>query len=296
MNKQDPFGIHKNQAEAYDLDRPRYPKEFIDIITKNIIVNQNYLDVATGTGILLYELYDKFQGSLVANDISTKQLKVAEKKAKELGLESRFQFIESDAFEIKEKLKKPTRFDLITIGQALHWLDVDKFVNYVKNDLLSDDGVFVVTGYFCDGFDYNFPFDPDFALSGQKIYDEYYATVKPYFYCDRDALDKGHSDFNFKKYFSHFERFDCTVRTELPIEKFVNFLGTASAYNVYRNKFGTQQDYVDPVQKANKAIRDSLDQYYVKKGILAPEKPVVMKMHFFLNIMSNGMKAIKRIK
>ena len=54
--------------------------------------------------------------------------------------------------------------------------------------------------------------------------------------------------------------------------------------------------------RINNIVRDqtllaaSLDQYYVKKGILAPEKPVVMKMHFFLNIMSNGMKAIKRIK
>jgi len=48
----------------------------------------------------------------------------------------------------------------------LHWFDVEKFSSMVDDELLAEDGVFAVTGYFCDGFDYNFPEDQEFSLSG----------------------------------------------------------------------------------------------------------------------------------
>ncbi len=70
--KLDPFGINDNQAQNYDLERPRYPKSFIEKILLKTTSNENFLDVGTGTGILFFELAGNFSGTLAANDISAK--------------------------------------------------------------------------------------------------------------------------------------------------------------------------------------------------------------------------------
>jgi len=61
--QKDLFGNSTNQVENYDKFRPVYPKEFFDIILKHCISKESYLDVACGTGQLLFELCPHFSRS-----------------------------------------------------------------------------------------------------------------------------------------------------------------------------------------------------------------------------------------
>jgi len=294
MDKQqvDPFGF-KGKAQDYDLERPRYPQNFINKILGETSSFNNYIDIASGTGLLFYEIAPKFNGKLIVQDRSKKQLDVAQEKLPKTQLNpSNVDFIESDGYEIHKHLPKGTKFDLITIAQAFHWFEYDKFCQYVVNNLLADNGTFAICGYFCDGIDYNTPNDPEFAKLGQRHYDKFYSTVLPHFDCDRASLDKGHTNFDFTK---HFEKTEFTremTRVELPLERFYKYQGTFSAYNIYKDKFGNNADFEDPQLTFRKNVEKDLNEYYAKHKIQPLEKPLVMRMPFFLWILKNGKKLI----
>ena len=288
--KVDPFGF-KNVSQNYDKDRPRYSQRFLDEIIKHTSPLTNFIDIASGTGFVFYQLANKFHGNLVINDRSSKQLQVAKDKFKNYELEhEKVEFIESDAFDIHKNFSTPTKFDLVTVAQALHWFDTDKFCEYVINNLLSEDGTFAVLGYFRDGFDYNFPEDPEFMKSGQKHYDKYYSIVLPYYDCDRVSLDQGFKNFDFTKYFEKVEVFRDETQEEVPIERFTNYLGTSSAYNLYKNKYEKDANYEDPIEVLRKNVHQDLEAYYKKRNIPVKEKPLIMKLRYFLWILKKGIK------
>ena len=57
--KKDLFGF-ENQGIKYDLYRPRYPSNLLNKAVKNLKNHSRYLDIATGTGQILFELYKHF--------------------------------------------------------------------------------------------------------------------------------------------------------------------------------------------------------------------------------------------
>jgi hypothetical protein len=48
------------------------------------------------------------------------------------------------------------------MAQAVHWFDIPKFLNLIKTEIVNKDGVFALLGYYCRGFEFNFPENPDF--------------------------------------------------------------------------------------------------------------------------------------
>jgi len=294
MNKKefDPFG-YEGQSQDYDIERPRYSKRFVDEILAQTASFNNYIDVASGTGFLFYELANKFQGKLVVQDRSKKQLGVAQEKLSKTQLNpSNVNFVESDAFDIHKQLPEGTKFDLVTIAQAFHWLEYDKFCQYVISNLLAENGSFAVCGYYCEGIDFNYPEDPEFAKLGQRHYDKYYKTVLPYYDCDRSSLTCGYTDFDFSKYFEKVENIKEKHRVELPLDRFCRYLGTSSASNMYKSKFGNNPDYEDPVEVFRKGVEEDLKGYCAKHNISPKEKPLVMKIPFFLWILKNGKRLL----
>lgn len=51
-----------------------------------------------------------------------------------------------------KELNLPIKFDLVTIGQALHWFDFEKTMAYVKDTLMAENGTFAVLSYITDVF------------------------------------------------------------------------------------------------------------------------------------------------
>jgi len=67
----------------------------------------------------------------------------------------------------------------------------------------------------------------------------------------------------------------------LPIEDFVKYLKTYSAYNIYMQN----KDKEDPVALFENEVRKTLLDYTKKKNISLKEKPILMKVSYFLVIL-----------
>lgn len=74
--KKDLFG-YQNQGVKYDIYRPRYPPDMLNKALSKVKGRNRYIDVATGTGQILFELCQHFQSS-VGLDISQNMISVCE--------------------------------------------------------------------------------------------------------------------------------------------------------------------------------------------------------------------------
>lgn len=141
--KKDLFGF-QTQGIHYDTFRPRYPPQMLSNLLTKVKGRNRYLDVATGTGQLLFELCHNFTHS-EGLDISKNMIDVCRKKAEEKGVQGvEFRLEDFMKADVKE------RYDLITIGQALHWLPIREFVEKSKA-ALAPGGVLAVYGYILNG-------------------------------------------------------------------------------------------------------------------------------------------------
>ena len=57
--KKDLFGF-QNQGTKYDTFRPRYPKNHLEYAISKLKLKSKYLDIATGTGQILFEIAPLF--------------------------------------------------------------------------------------------------------------------------------------------------------------------------------------------------------------------------------------------
>ena len=108
--------LFSQQAEAYALYRPAYPEELFAYILSFVTKKEVAWDCATGNGQSALPLSQYFK-KVIASDISEKQLEQAAKK-------DNIEYIVCSA----EQTPFPDNsFDLITVSQAYHWLDWEKF-------------------------------------------------------------------------------------------------------------------------------------------------------------------------
>jgi ubiquinone/menaquinone biosynthesis C-methylase UbiE len=124
-----------NHAKQYAAFRPTYPQELYDFIL-NLVKEKNMAwDCGCGNGQVTSDLSQRFQ-KVIATDISEKQI------ANAIVKENIFY-----AVSAAEKTDfKDSTFDLITVGQALHWFDIPKFFDEVKR-VGKPDGIVAVWGY-----------------------------------------------------------------------------------------------------------------------------------------------------
>jgi hypothetical protein len=108
-------------AGQYARYRPHYPRVLFDHIVSFVKQKELAWDCATGNGQSAFPLAGYFSG-VYATDISTQQLEHAQKAPNIIY-----------AAEPAEKTTLQTNaVDLVTVSQALHWLDFDKFYAEVK--------------------------------------------------------------------------------------------------------------------------------------------------------------------
>lgn len=109
------------QANLYAQFRPTYPQELYDFIFQYVDKFENAWDCATGNGQVARILAQKFQ-QVEATDISQKQL------------DNAFQ-ASNIHYQISQAEKTPfadATFDLITVGQAIHWFNFEAFYQEIK--------------------------------------------------------------------------------------------------------------------------------------------------------------------
>jgi ubiquinone/menaquinone biosynthesis C-methylase UbiE len=106
------------QSKEYASSRPMYPLALFEFIVGLVDEKNLAWDCATGNGQAAIVLADYFN-HVVASDISARQLENAQQRSN----------ITYRIFRAEDTPLEDNSVDLITIAQALHWFDFDRFYN-----------------------------------------------------------------------------------------------------------------------------------------------------------------------
>jgi ubiquinone/menaquinone biosynthesis C-methylase UbiE len=132
MKNKDYFSGH---SKIYAAFRPSYPAELYNFILTHVKNRSTAWDCATGNGQAAKILAQHFQ-KVFATDISQQQLDNA------VAAENIF-------YSVSSAEKTPfenDQFDLITVGQALHWFQADAFYQEAKR-VGKQGGIIAAWGY-----------------------------------------------------------------------------------------------------------------------------------------------------
>ncbi|USD38309.1 MULTISPECIES: class I SAM-dependent methyltransferase [Ferrimonas] len=129
------FDLFSGHSQEYARFRPDYPESLFEHISGLCQQQQRALDIATGSGQAARALADHFQ-QVLAVDVSLAQLRHANSHPRVRYLAGRGEQIPvADA-----------SLDLITVAQALHWLNLPRF-NQQVHRTLKPGGVLAVWCY-----------------------------------------------------------------------------------------------------------------------------------------------------
>ena len=137
--KLDPKIRFSSRVNNYIRYRPRYPSDIINFLKEKHILTDGSIiaDIGSGTGILS-EIFLK-NGNVVYGIEPNADMR----KAAEESLTKHSNFISLDGSAEKTGLDKE-RIDLITVGQAFHWFDIDKTKKEFRRILKPDGYVILV--------------------------------------------------------------------------------------------------------------------------------------------------------
>lgn len=122
-------------SDRYAKFRPNYPQAIFDFLYPLLQQKECAWDCGTGNGQLAAELAKDFT-QVYATDISQSQLDHAYAAQ---NIHYSLQRAERTNFQ-------DASFDLITVGQAIHWFDIDQFNEEVRR-VAKANGIIAVLGY-----------------------------------------------------------------------------------------------------------------------------------------------------
>jgi SAM-dependent methyltransferase len=212
------------QSREYSVFRPTYPDEVLDFILSLVNNKSAAWDCGTGNGQLAAKLSPHFQ-TVYATDISENQIGNAVKKDNIV-----YQVVSAEDAPFEEKA-----FDLITVAQAIHWFDFDKFYDKV-NLTLKEDGILAVLGYNL------MTIDPDC----DKIIQHLYADILGDQYWDKERkyLDEQYKTIPFP--FKEIQAPVFSQKVQWSIGELTGYLNTWSAVQHYIK--ANQNNPVDAIQ------------------------------------------------
>lgn len=204
------------QSDDYARFRPVYTQELIDYLISLTEDHTKCWDCGTGNGQLAIALAKNFE-KVYATDISEKQLDNATQLPN-------VQYAKQPA----EQTNYPDNyFDLVTVAQAAHWFDHEKFNKEVKR-VLKPDGVIILFGYGLVQVE---------GEIGQLIKDFYWSVTKPYWDPERNHIVEEYQTIPFP--FEEIEvnqNFD--IETEMSLDELTGYIGTWSAVQHYKKANG----------------------------------------------------------
>lgn len=204
-----------HDSEAYKIFRPEYPQALFDYLKELPTQKDLMWDAGTGNGQLVKGMADVFN-HIVATDISEAQLSQA------------FQFSNvTYLVQAAEQTKLVTgSIDLITVAQAIHWFDFDRFYLEVKR-VAKKDAILAVIGYSRPRL------EPEF----DRLLDEFYSrTVGPYWDKERHYIDEAYKTIPFP--FKEIMVPDFSMNYLWQMSHFIGYLSTWSAVKHYKAQTG----------------------------------------------------------
>jgi ubiquinone/menaquinone biosynthesis C-methylase UbiE len=204
------------QASLYAQYRPTYPKEWYEFLMAIVPARETAWDCATGNGQIAGHLC-KYIKTVYATDLSEKQVENA------VGADNIFYKVEA-----AEHTAFPSQyFDLITVGQAIHWLQFDQFYREVKR-VAKPGGILAIVGYNI--------FRSEPAID--SIIDRFYFEITgPYWDKERRYVDEQFRTIPFP--FEEIPSPTLVNTMQWTFENVLGFLNSWSAVEHYKKKHGT---------------------------------------------------------
>eukprot|EP00897_Mesotaenium_endlicherianum_P004655 jgi/Mesen1/4217/ME000219S03348 len=171
--------LFSKQAAKYVKYRPTYPAALFDFVASLTPHRGRVWDVGTGNGQAAVELATRFE-SVVATDLSEAQISHA--KQRDNVVYAVTSPVMTDE-EVDRIIGPPGSVDVVTVAQALHWFDFDKFYASVKRVLRKPGGVVAAWGY---GI---------FTSSSpelDEVMQKWYVTTFPFWEPQRVYVDEGY--------------------------------------------------------------------------------------------------------
>jgi SAM-dependent methyltransferase len=213
-----PFKDHfSGHAADYRAFRPTYPPELFAFLASVAPGRALVWDCGTGSGQAAVPLAEHFD-HVFATDASAEQIANAEPHPK-----VEYAVAPAEACPLPD-----ASADLVTVAQALHWLDHDRFYAEVRR-VCRPNGVIAATCY------YNPSVGPDI----DPILRRWEEFIRPYWTPERVWVDDGYRGIPFPFGWDKppAPRFELSVPSSLA--QFVGYLGTWSATKQYVKKHGS---------------------------------------------------------
>jgi ubiquinone/menaquinone biosynthesis C-methylase UbiE len=213
-------------AQAYKDFRPTYPEAWYSWLLAHVARADRAWDVGTGNGQVAARLARHFR-EVIASDISDQQLALAP------------QLVNISYQQTGGRISCPDQsVDLVTVGQALHWFDLDHFYAEVKR-VLRPGGLLAVWGYAL--IELEEPFQ-------EQMNDFYSREVGPYWDPERFIIEDHYQSLPFPFHEMEVPSIDFSFQWDLA--QLQGYLGSWSAVQRYRADRNT-----DPVERFIKNLR-----------------------------------------
>ncbi len=201
------------QSNLYSQFRPGYPQQLYNFLLPLVAGKNAAWDCGTGNGQVAGKLSTYFN-EVYATDISAAQINNAVTK--------------KNIFYSVERAEQTSfadnKFDLITIAQAIHWFEFERFYREVKRTL-KPSGIIAVIGY--DVFKINKEIN--------LLVDHFYRDITgPYWDNERKYVDEHYSTIPFP--FKEIETPSFVIKYDWEFEHAIGYLNTWSAVQHYIRK------------------------------------------------------------
>ncbi len=211
LKNSETFGL---DSDKYHLYRPSYPEELSSALARLASAQNKALDIGAGNGQFSIQLLKYFEDVLAA-DLQLNQISLAD--------DSLLRCV----CKAEELCFKDDSFDLITVAQAVHWFNLEKFYPQVKR-LLSPGGIFAVFGYSFFSID----------QSIDTVIKPFLELIDPYWSEGNRLLMNGYRELPFPFEEVHFEPME--IRVSLTVPELLGYLGTWSAVKRYEKAKGSE--------------------------------------------------------
>ena len=204
------------QSSQYKTFRPTYQEELFSFLFSHVNEKEYAWDCGTGNGQVAVELAKQFT-KVYATDISRQQLSEAPARN---NIEYSVQKAENVSFP-------DNGFDLVTVAQAIHWFNINKFYDEVQRTLKTD-GLIAVIGY---GLVQSFP-------ESDKIISHFYQNIVGNFWdYERKYLDEKYQTLPFP--FREIKTPEFCRAYKWSFDQLIGYLNTWSPVQNYKKQKGS---------------------------------------------------------
>ncbi|KAA3439743.1 class I SAM-dependent methyltransferase [Rufibacter hautae] len=222
-----PKDLFSTQAGLYKKFRPTYPPALYQHLRSLLPTHELAWDCGTGNGQVAMELA-KFFTHVHATDISEQQLSKAPASER----------ITYQKMPAEHTTFPDNSFDLITVGQAVHWFELEKFYQEV-NRVAKPGAILALWGY---GL---LSISPEIDAPFYRFYSE---TVGPYWDFERSYVDQAYANLPFP--FQEEPAFSGAITTTWSLPDFEGYLNSWSSVQSY-----IRQNGENPVEKLMEQMR-----------------------------------------